>query len=150
MLLEAWGADNAYHTLASRHVLRANVWYTIAASSRALPGSGGFLWELRLNGKRSGSTIVRVGGLAVPPRRTDGDFTFGCGMFAGVAADPCWCLINEARITDRSRRDDELLYAHPAAARASRPAAKEAANVSETRVVSALRRQLRARVGETL
>ena len=65
MLLEAWGADNAYHTLASRHVLRANVWYTIAASSRALPDSGGFLWELRLNGKRSGSTIVRVGGLAV-------------------------------------------------------------------------------------
>ena len=87
----------------------------------------------------SGSTIVRVGGLAVPPRRSDGDFTFGCGMFAGVAADPCWCLINEARITDRSRRDDELLYAHPAAARASRPAAN----------VSALRRQLRARVGET-
>lgn len=140
VLLEAWGADHTYHTLASYHVLKANIWYTIAASSRALPDGGGFLWELRINGQLSGSAIMRVGGLAVPPRHSDGDFTFGCGMFAGVPADPCWCLLNEARIADRSRREDELLYASPGA-RLKRLAAKSAN-------ISSLRRKLRARVGE--
>ena len=110
VLFEAWATDGRYHKLASQHLLSANVWYTITASSRALPNGGGYLWSLHANGLSGGSMIVRSGGLAVPPRHSDGDFTFGCGMYAGVAADPCWCLINEARITDRSRREDEQLY----------------------------------------
>ena len=65
--------------------------------------------QLFINGQPSGVTSYR-GPLHPPPRTQDGDLTFGCGMFGGVAADPCRCLISEARVTEASRHPREWLW----------------------------------------
>ena len=65
--------------------------------------------RLFVNGKLEGMERA-YGGLAIAPRRQDGGVTLGCGMFDGVAADTCSCLINEARVSDDARPMREWLW----------------------------------------
>ena len=87
----------------SARSLSPDVWYSIVAQSNG--------HELRLfvNGDFEGSVNIS-GALAVPPDAAHGDLTLGCGMFAGVAADPCSCLITEARVSEQALNDSEWLW----------------------------------------
>ena len=46
-------------------------------------------------------------------REHDGDFTFGCGMFNGQPADPCSCLMSEARASKSALEPNEWLWWRP-------------------------------------
>ena len=56
------------------------------------------------------------GWLADPPRSTDGDLTFGCGMHGGVLADTCSCLLSEVRASDRALPSQQWLWSPGGAA----------------------------------
>ena len=65
--------------------------------------------QLFINGQPSGASPF-AGPLREPPRAQDGDFTFGCGMFAGKPADPCACLLSEVRVTEGSRHPADWIW----------------------------------------
>ena len=93
----------------SEHVAQPNVWYHLVVSF------DGAVLQLAVNGVTESRVTVRVpsGGvarLAQPRRPTDGDWTFGCGMHNGVAADTCSCLLTEARLVDRALDEHELSW----------------------------------------
>ena len=73
-----------------RQSVTADVWYSIVAQ-----GDGRWM-RLWINGRLQGMERT-YGPLVTPPRPQDGGVTMGCGMFDGVPADTCSCLINEAR-----------------------------------------------------
>lgn len=97
------GERVAFVELAGRSTLEPDTWYSIVATS------DGQWMRLFVNGKLEGMERA-YGGLAIPPRRQDGGLTLGCGMFDGVPADTCSCLINEARVSDDARPMREWLW----------------------------------------
>lgn len=98
--------------MASVYSLQPSQWYSIVATVDERRGTM-LLW---INMQLAGTTGF-VGGLRKPPRAQDGDLTFGCGMFDGVAADACSCLISEARVTEgRARHAGEWLWSPTQAA----------------------------------
>ena len=93
----------------SKHRAQANAWYHIVVVAR-----GGRL-ELYVNGMLEISSEFD-GWLADPPRSTDGDLTFGCGMHGGVLADTCSCLLSEVRASDRALPSQQWLWSPGGAA----------------------------------
>ena len=84
------GEPIVFTNVASRESVTADVWYSIVAQ-----GDGQWM-RLWINGRLQGMERT-YGPLVTPPRPQDGGVTMGCGMFDGVPADTCSCLINEAR-----------------------------------------------------
>ena len=87
----------------SEHVAEPNKWYHV---SLVATGAG---MSLHINGHEE----IRVefeGSLPAPKRASDGDLTFGCGMFDGHLADTCSCLLTEARVSDSALQSDQLLW----------------------------------------
>jgi len=113
LMLEAWvapdegGAPPRYVSVVSKRVLRHSEWYSIVAAS------DGATMRLFVNGEVLGEAALGGGGLAVSPREEDGDFTFGVAMFGGAAADPCSCLISEARISEHVVPEGQWLWGPP-------------------------------------
>ena len=90
-------------TSQSKGAAEANTWYHLVLQSN------GHVVELHVNG-RAELRAWWGGALALPPRDTDGDLTFGCGMHAGVYTDTCSCLISEARAAERELAPEEWLW----------------------------------------
>lgn len=112
LLLQAWlsesdapaGAPARLVSAWSVHGAQANAWYHIVVTAT----KNGML-HLQVNGFLEASVVFN-GRLAHSPRRSDGDLTFGCGMFDGVPADTCSCLISEVRASNRSLPAFEWLW----------------------------------------
>ena len=111
LLLQAWLAPQGAMPQApprlvsvwSSHSAQANAWYHVVVRCAA-----GKL-ELHVNGFLEASAPFD-GQLARPPRPSDGDLTFGCGMHKGVPADTCSCLLSEVRAANQSLSSHEWLW----------------------------------------
>ena len=90
-------------TIQSAHSAQSNTWYHMAII--VVRG----LLQLHINGQLEAAAYFD-GSLARPPRPSDGDLTFGCGMHVGVPADACSCLLSEVRASNRAVPSDEWLW----------------------------------------
>ena len=97
------GEPMVFTSISSRETLQPEVWYSIVATS------DGHWTRLWINGRLEGMERA-YGPLVMPHRPQDGGLTLGCGMFDGLAADTCSCIINEARVTNEVRPMESWLW----------------------------------------
>ena len=108
LLLEAWGVRpvRGSHFVSIRSngpALSPETWYHIVGRC------DGSHMRLYVNGALRAQSEFG-GDLAVPPLEAHGDFTLGCGMHANALADPCSCLIAEARVTSAALEPSDWLW----------------------------------------